>query len=123
MSIILENYPKLAGILSPSYSKYVPTYIDLENIKNVLEFEPTTPRMCQVQTITHTHRSSTHSTDFLATTVLHNLLVNLFQGVKNFENVLLLYKSAKASLGEILSAFEVADRDSIHHTTENLNLP
>ncbi|CAH0627234.1 unnamed protein product [Chrysodeixis includens] len=50
--------------------------------------------------------------------------VNLgFFGVENFENILKLYKSAKSSLGEILSAFEMADFDSINSTVQNLNLP
>ncbi|KAI5645202.1 FAD binding domain-containing protein [Phthorimaea operculella] len=46
-----------------------------------------------------------------------------FFGVKNFDNVLNLYKSAKSSLGEILSAFEMADYDAISSTAKNLNLP
>ncbi|KAL0840488.1 hypothetical protein ABMA28_015730 [Loxostege sticticalis] len=46
-----------------------------------------------------------------------------FFGVENFENILQLYKSAKSSLGEILSAFEMADRDAISSTVKNLNLP
>uniref|UniRef100_A0A2A4J6D8 D-2-hydroxyglutarate dehydrogenase, mitochondrial n=1 Tax=Heliothis virescens TaxID=7102 RepID=A0A2A4J6D8_HELVI len=50
--------------------------------------------------------------------------VNLgFFGVKTFEDVLKLYKSAKSSLGEILSAFEMADFDSIDCTVKNLKLP
>ncbi|CAH1644211.1 unnamed protein product [Spodoptera littoralis] len=50
--------------------------------------------------------------------------VNLgFFGVKNFGNVLKLYKSAKSKLGEILSAFEMADFDSINFTAKNLKLP
>ncbi|KAL0840487.1 hypothetical protein ABMA28_015729 [Loxostege sticticalis] len=44
-------------------------------------------------------------------------------GVENFEKVLQLYKSAKSSLGEILSAFEMADFDSISSTARILNLP
>lgn len=46
-----------------------------------------------------------------------------FAGVKNFQNVLRLYASAKLSLGEILSAFEMADNDSISSTVQNLKLP
>ncbi|KAI8428595.1 hypothetical protein MSG28_007334 [Choristoneura fumiferana] len=46
-----------------------------------------------------------------------------FFGVKDFDSVLKLYKSAKASLGEILSAFEMADNDSISSTVQNLKLP
>ncbi|XP_013178063.1 PREDICTED: D-2-hydroxyglutarate dehydrogenase, mitochondrial [Papilio xuthus] len=46
-----------------------------------------------------------------------------FFGVENFENVLRLYASAKSSLGEILSAFEMADNDSISSTVQNLKLP
>ncbi|KAJ0179980.1 hypothetical protein K1T71_004571 [Dendrolimus kikuchii] len=46
-----------------------------------------------------------------------------FFGVKNFENILQLYKSAKSSLGEILSAFEMADFHSIISTVKNLKLP
>ncbi|XP_063379361.1 D-2-hydroxyglutarate dehydrogenase, mitochondrial [Cydia fagiglandana] len=46
-----------------------------------------------------------------------------FFGVKDFESVLSLYRSAKASLGEILSAFEMADNYSIQSTSKNLNLP
>ncbi|XP_022816556.1 D-2-hydroxyglutarate dehydrogenase, mitochondrial-like [Spodoptera litura] len=50
--------------------------------------------------------------------------VNLgFFGVKNVENVLKLYKSAKSKLGEIISAFEMADFDSINFTAKNLKLP
>ncbi|XP_028161846.1 D-2-hydroxyglutarate dehydrogenase, mitochondrial-like [Ostrinia furnacalis] len=44
-------------------------------------------------------------------------------GVQNFENVLQLYKSAKLSLGEIMSAFEMADFESINSTSKILNLP
>lgn len=44
-------------------------------------------------------------------------------GVKSFEHILQLYKSAKSSLGEILSAFEMADSDSIQSTVRNLKLP
>ncbi|CAG9560244.1 unnamed protein product [Danaus chrysippus] len=43
-------------------------------------------------------------------------------GVEKFENVLELYKSAKSSLGEILSAFEMADNESITSTVNNLKL-
>ncbi|CAG4937300.1 unnamed protein product [Colias eurytheme] len=43
-------------------------------------------------------------------------------GVKTFDNVLELYKSAKSSLGEILSAFEMADRGAISSTVQNLKL-
>lgn len=46
-----------------------------------------------------------------------------FFGVKTFENILQLYKNAKASLGEILSAFEMADFHAIHTTVNNLKLP
>ncbi|XP_068630279.1 D-2-hydroxyglutarate dehydrogenase, mitochondrial [Battus philenor] len=46
-----------------------------------------------------------------------------FFGVKNFDNILDLYASAKSSLGEILSAFEMADNESISCTVKNLNLP
>lgn len=46
-----------------------------------------------------------------------------FAGVENFDNVLKLYRSAKSSLGEILSAFEMADKDAISTTVKNLNLP
>ncbi|XP_053602263.1 D-2-hydroxyglutarate dehydrogenase, mitochondrial-like [Plodia interpunctella] len=46
-----------------------------------------------------------------------------FFGVENFENILKLYRSAKSSLGEILSAFEMADYESISNTSKNLNLP
>lgn len=46
-----------------------------------------------------------------------------FFGVKSFENVLQLYKSAKSELGEILSAFEMADFLSINTTVTNLKLP
>ncbi|CAH0749820.1 unnamed protein product [Diatraea saccharalis] len=46
-----------------------------------------------------------------------------FFGIKNFENILELYKSAKSSLGEILSAFEMADNLAITQTVKNLNLP
>ncbi|KOB66588.1 Uncharacterized protein OBRU01_21002 [Operophtera brumata] len=46
-----------------------------------------------------------------------------FFGVKSFENILQLFKSAKSSLGEILSAFEMADFDSINSTVRNLKLP
>ncbi|XP_049866142.1 D-2-hydroxyglutarate dehydrogenase, mitochondrial isoform X1 [Pectinophora gossypiella] len=46
-----------------------------------------------------------------------------FFGVENFDNVLKLYRSAKASLGEILSAFEMADREAITSTSKNLKLP
>ncbi|XP_028161858.1 D-2-hydroxyglutarate dehydrogenase, mitochondrial-like [Ostrinia furnacalis] len=46
-----------------------------------------------------------------------------FFGVKSFDNILKLYKSAKSSLGEILSAFEMADHDAISITVKNLNLP
>ncbi|CAB3243791.1 unnamed protein product [Arctia plantaginis] len=50
--------------------------------------------------------------------------VNLgFFGVKNFDNILKLYKSAKKNLGEILSAFEMADFDAINTTVRNLKLP
>ncbi|XP_047527172.1 D-2-hydroxyglutarate dehydrogenase, mitochondrial [Vanessa atalanta] len=45
-----------------------------------------------------------------------------FFGVENFENLLKLYKSAKSSLGEILSAFEMADNKSISLTVENCKL-
>ncbi|CAK1553553.1 unnamed protein product [Leptosia nina] len=45
-----------------------------------------------------------------------------FFGVNCFENVLELYKSAKSSLGEILSAFEMADNGAISSTVENLKL-
>ncbi|XP_039749295.1 D-2-hydroxyglutarate dehydrogenase, mitochondrial [Pararge aegeria] len=45
-----------------------------------------------------------------------------FFGVKNFENILELYKRAKSSLGEILSAFEMADNESISSTVKNLKL-
>ncbi|CAH0407654.1 unnamed protein product [Chilo suppressalis] len=45
-----------------------------------------------------------------------------FFGVKSFENILELYNSAKSSLGEILSAFEMADNTAITHTVKNLNL-
>ncbi|CAH4019647.1 D-2-hydroxyglutarate dehydrogenase, mitochondrial isoform X1 [Pieris brassicae] len=40
-------------------------------------------------------------------------------GVNSFEDVLELYKSAKESLGEILSAFEMADNEAISSTVEN----
>lgn len=53
---------------------------------------------------------------------LTNYNLNL-PGVKSFENVLKLYKSAKSKLGEILSAFEMADFDSINVTSKNLKLP
>ncbi|KAL4708420.1 hypothetical protein ACJJTC_019656 [Scirpophaga incertulas] len=43
-------------------------------------------------------------------------------GVENFENILYLYSNAKSSLGEILSAFEMADCNSISHTVNNLKL-
>ncbi|KAM3962825.1 D-2-hydroxyglutarate dehydrogenase, mitochondrial-like [Aphomia sociella] len=46
-----------------------------------------------------------------------------FFGVQNFDNILQLYKSAKSSLGEILSAFEMADYGAISSTSKNLNLP
>ncbi|XP_013188156.2 D-2-hydroxyglutarate dehydrogenase, mitochondrial [Amyelois transitella] len=46
-----------------------------------------------------------------------------FFGVENFENILKLYRSAKTSLGEILSAFEMADNAAISNTSKNLNLP
>ncbi|XP_072940857.1 D-2-hydroxyglutarate dehydrogenase, mitochondrial [Epargyreus clarus] len=46
-----------------------------------------------------------------------------FFGLKSFENVLQLYKSAKSSLGEILSAFEMADNCAIKSTVENLKIP
>lgn len=55
--------------------------------------------------------------------VLPNAINLGFFGVKNFDNVLQLYKSAKRNLGEILSAFEMADFDSINATAKNLNLP
>ncbi|KAI5645203.1 FAD binding domain-containing protein [Phthorimaea operculella] len=45
-----------------------------------------------------------------------------FFGLENFENVLNLYKSAKSSLGEILSAFEMMDRSSISRTVKNMKL-
>ncbi|CAH0727868.1 unnamed protein product, partial [Brenthis ino] len=45
-----------------------------------------------------------------------------FFGVKNFENILKLYTNAKSSLGEILSAFEMADNFSIRSTVTNLKL-
>ncbi|KAJ2947186.1 hypothetical protein O0L34_g16548 [Tuta absoluta] len=45
-----------------------------------------------------------------------------FFGVESFENVLNLYKSAKSSLGEILSAFEMMDRNSISRTVKNMKL-
>ncbi|XP_041976038.1 D-2-hydroxyglutarate dehydrogenase, mitochondrial [Aricia agestis] len=49
--------------------------------------------------------------------------VNLgFFGVESFDSVLQLYKSAKSSLGEILSAFEMADSLSIGTTVKNLKL-
>ncbi|XP_037299286.1 D-2-hydroxyglutarate dehydrogenase, mitochondrial [Manduca sexta] len=46
-----------------------------------------------------------------------------FFGVENFENILQLYRSAKTSLGEILSAFEMADFEAINTTVKNLKLP
>lgn len=46
-----------------------------------------------------------------------------FFGVKDFQSVLKLYKSAKLSLGEILSAFEMADFNAINSSVTNLNLP
>lgn len=46
-----------------------------------------------------------------------------FFGVENFDNILQLYKSAKSSLGEILSAFEMADNGAISTTSKNLKLP
>ncbi|XP_075970459.1 D-2-hydroxyglutaric acid dehydrogenase [Anticarsia gemmatalis] len=50
--------------------------------------------------------------------------VNLgFFGVESFDNVLKLFKSAKSNLGEILSAFEMADFDAINSTVNSLNLP
>ncbi|KAJ2938223.1 hypothetical protein O0L34_g17560 [Tuta absoluta] len=45
-----------------------------------------------------------------------------FFGIESFENVLNLYKSAKSSLGEILSAFEMMDRNSISRTVKNMKL-
>lgn len=45
-----------------------------------------------------------------------------FFGVKNFDNILKLYKNAKSALGEILSAFEMADNFSITSTVNNLKL-
>lgn len=42
-------------------------------------------------------------------------------GVKNFKNILNLYKSAKSSLGEILSAFEMADAEAINSSVRSLN--
>ncbi|XP_053602261.1 D-2-hydroxyglutarate dehydrogenase, mitochondrial-like isoform X2 [Plodia interpunctella] len=44
-----------------------------------------------------------------------------FFGVNNFENVLKLYKSAKSSLGEILSAFEMCDQEAIESSVKYLN--
>lgn len=52
-----------------------------------------------------------------------SIYLSIFLGVKSFENILQLYKSAKSSLGEILSAFEMADFDSINSTVQNLKLP
>ncbi|CAK1604076.1 unnamed protein product [Parnassius mnemosyne] len=46
-----------------------------------------------------------------------------FFGVEKFEDILRLYANAKSSLGEILSAFEMADNDSISSTAKNLKLP
>ncbi|XP_059048288.1 D-2-hydroxyglutarate dehydrogenase, mitochondrial-like [Achroia grisella] len=46
-----------------------------------------------------------------------------FFGVENFNSILKLYKSAKSSLGEILSAFEMADNQAISTTSTNLKLP
>ncbi|XP_045446226.1 D-2-hydroxyglutarate dehydrogenase, mitochondrial [Melitaea cinxia] len=43
-------------------------------------------------------------------------------GVESFENVLKLYQNAKSSLGEILSAFEMADNDSISATLDSFKL-
>ncbi|CAG9115395.1 unnamed protein product [Plutella xylostella] len=43
-------------------------------------------------------------------------------GVESFENVLRLLKAAKLSLGEILSAFEMADFDAITTTTKNFKI-
>ncbi|VVC92865.1 unnamed protein product [Leptidea sinapis] len=43
-------------------------------------------------------------------------------GVNTFEDVLQLYRNAKISLGEILSAFEMADNRAICSTVKNLKL-
>ncbi|XP_077297507.1 D-2-hydroxyglutaric acid dehydrogenase isoform X2 [Arctopsyche grandis] len=45
-----------------------------------------------------------------------------FLGVENFDNVLKLYQLAKSSLGEIMSAFEMADAASLETTIEHLKL-
>lgn len=56
-------------------------------------------------------------------TVLYVYVMCMFPGVKSFKDVLQLYKSAKSSLGEILSAFEMADFEAINSTVTNLKLP
>ncbi|XP_049866144.1 D-2-hydroxyglutarate dehydrogenase, mitochondrial isoform X3 [Pectinophora gossypiella] len=45
-----------------------------------------------------------------------------FFGLENFDNVLKLFKSAKSSLGEILSAYEMMDNESIRGTLRNMKL-
>ncbi|XP_059048294.1 D-2-hydroxyglutarate dehydrogenase, mitochondrial-like [Achroia grisella] len=48
-----------------------------------------------------------------------SVTVGLF-GLHNFENILKLYRSAKSSLGEILSAFEMCDRDALNSSSKYL---
>ncbi|XP_026751344.2 D-2-hydroxyglutarate dehydrogenase, mitochondrial-like [Galleria mellonella] len=44
-----------------------------------------------------------------------------FFGLDNFKNILKLYRSAKSSLGEILSAFEMIDREALNSSAKYLN--
>lgn len=68
--------------------------------------------------------NTTPSHDFKTPNNLHEYhLFMQILGVESFENLLKLYKSAKSSLGEILSAFEMADLEAIKCTINYMKLP
>lgn len=50
------------------------------------------------------------------------ILTPFLPGVQNFTTVLEVFRECKKSLGEILSAFEFMDADSMNVITDNLRL-